>query len=390
MKALCWQGKHDVAVKTVRNPNIINPHDAIVRVTTAAICGSDLHLYDGYIPTMEKGDILGHETMGEVVEVGYAVKNTKVGDKIVIPFDIACGSCHHCLDEEYSACDNTNPNALMADKLYGHSGSALFGYSHMYGGYAGGQAEYIRVPFVDTNSLLVPPGVPDEKVLFLSDIFPTGYMAAENCNIKRGDTVAIWGAGPVGQMAIRSAFMLGAERVLVIDHYEGRLKMAAEAGAEIVNFDDVDSLMDEIKFLTGGRGPDSCIDAVGLEAHGHTVTAGLDRVKAAMMLATDRPDALRQAIQACKKCGTVSVPGVYGGVLDKVPFGAAFGKGLTFKMGQTHTQRYMKPLLKKVLEDDFDPSFVITHRVRIDDGPDAYKLFSDKKSECIKVIIQMQ
>lgn len=390
MKALCWQGKHDVAVKTVRNPNILNPHDAIIRVTTAAICGSDLHLYDGYIPTMEKGDILGHETMGEVVEVGYAVKNTKVGDKIVIPFDIACGSCQHCKDEEFSACDNTNPNALMADKLYGYSGAGLFGYSHMYGGYAGGQAEYIRVPFVDTNSLLIPPGIDDEKVLFLSDILPTGYMAAENCNIKRGDTVAVWGAGPVGQMAIRSAFMLGAERVLVIDHYEGRLKMAEAAGAEAVNFDDVDSLMDELKFLTGGRGPDSCIDAVGMEAHGHTVAASIDRVKAAVMLATDRPDALRQAIQACKKCGTVSVPGVYGGVLDKVPFGAAFGKGLTFKMGQTHTQKYMKPLLEKILDDKIDPSFVITHRVRIDDGPEAYKTFSDKKSECIKVIIQMQ
>lgn len=389
MKALCWEGKKDVAVKSVRDPHLINPHDAVIKVTTAAICGSDLHLYDGYIPTMEKGDILGHETMGEVVEVGAAVKRIKVGDKIVIPFDIACGSCQHCKDEEYSACDNTNPNALLADKMYGYSGSGLFGYSHIYGGYAGGQAEYIRVPFVDTNSLLIPPGIEDEKVLFLSDIFPTGYMAAENCNIKRGDTVAIWGAGPVGQMAIRSAFMLGAERVLVIDHYEGRLKMAQQAGAETINYEDVDGILDEIKFRTGGRGPDSCIDAVGLEAHGHTVTASMDRVKASMMLATDRPDVLRQAIQACKKCGTVSVPGVYGGMLDKVPFGAAFGKGLTFKMGQTHTQKYMKPLLDKILAEEIDPSFVITHKVRIDDGPNAYKLFSDKKDECIKVIIDM-
>jgi threonine dehydrogenase-like Zn-dependent dehydrogenase len=259
----------------------------------------------------------------------------------------------------------------------------------MYGGYAGGQAEYIRVPYAETNSLLIPPGIDDEKVLFLSDILPTGYMAAENCNIKPGDTVAVWGAGPVGQMAIRSAFLLGAERVLVIDHYEQRLKMAEEGGAEIVNFDDVDSLMDELKYLTGGRGPDACIDAVGMEAHGHTVTATMDRVKAATMLATDRPDALRQAIQACKKCGTVSIPGVYGGVLDKVPMGAAFAKALTMKMGQTHTQRYMKPLLEKVLNEEIDPSFVITHRIRIDDGPDAYKLFSDKKNECIKVVIQM-
>jgi threonine dehydrogenase-like Zn-dependent dehydrogenase len=389
MKALCWEGKHDVAVKSVRDPSILNPHDAIIRVTTAAICGSDLHLYDGYIPTMEKGDILGHETMGEVVEVGSAVKNTRVGDKIVIPFDIACGQCHHCKHEEYSACDNTNPNAVLADTLYGYSGSALFGYSHIYGGYAGGQAEFIRVPFVDTNSLVIPRGIPDEKVLFLSDIFPTGYMAAENCNIKRGDTVAVWGAGPVGQMAIRSAFMLGAERVLAIDHYEGRLEMARESGAETINFEDADGILDEIKYRTGGRGPDACIDAVGLEAHGHTVTASLDRVKAAVGLATDRPDALRQAIQACRKCGTVSIPGVYGGLLDKIPFGAAFGKGLTMKMGQTHTQRYMKPLLERILSEDIDPSFVITHRVRINDGPEAYKMFSDKKEECIKVVIKM-
>ncbi|HEY8271982.1 MAG TPA: zinc-dependent alcohol dehydrogenase [Pseudobdellovibrionaceae bacterium] len=389
MRALCWQGKHDVALKNVKDPSLLNMHDAIIKVTTAAICGSDLHLYDGYIPTMEKGDILGHETMGEVVEVGSAVKKIKVGDKVVIPFDIACGSCQFCLEQEFSACDNTNPNSHMADKLYGYSGSALFGYSHMFGGYAGGQAEFLRVPFADTNSLIVPKDISDEKVLFLSDILPTGYMAAENCHIKPGDTVAIWGAGAVGQMAIRSAFLLGAERVLVIDHYEGRLQMAAESGAEVIDFEDVEGILDEIKYRTGGRGPDACIDAVGMEAHGHTVTANLDRVKAAVMLATDRPDALRQAIQACKKGGTVSVPGVYGGVLDKIPFGAAFAKGLTFKMGQTHTQRYMQPLLDRIVAGELDPSFVITHRVRIDSGPDAYKTFSDKKSECIKVIIQM-
>lgn len=389
MKALCWQGRHEVSVKQVTEPRILNPHDAVIKVTTAAICGSDLHLYDGYIPTMKKGDILGHETMGEVMEVGPLVRKVKVGDKIVIPFDISCGFCHHCLHEEFSFCDNTNPNSVTADKIYGHSGAALFGYSHMFGGYAGGQAEFIRVPFVDTNSLVIPAGVPDEKVLFLSDIFPTGYMAAENCDIKRGDTVAIWGAGPVAQMAVRSAYMLGAERVIVIDHYEGRLTMAERSGATTINFDDSNGVLDELNFLTGGRGPDSCIDAVGMEAHGHTVPASIDRVKAAVGLATDRPDALRQAIQACKKGGTISVPGVYGGFLDKIPFGAAFSKGLTFKMGQTHTQKYMKPLLDRVLADEIDPSFVITHRVKIEDGPESYKLFNENKSECIKVVMTM-
>lgn len=389
MKALCWEGKHSIQVKNVKDPRILNPHDAIIKVTTAAICGSDLHLYDGYIPTMQKGDIMGHETMGEVVEVGPMVSTVKVGDKIVIPFDIACGHCSHCSDDEYSFCENTNPNAVIADTMYAHGGSALFGYSHIYGGYAGGQAEFIRVPFVDTNSLVIPAGIPDEKVLFLSDIFPTGYMAAENANIKRGDTVAIWGAGPVGQMAIRSAFMLGAERVISIDHYEGRLKMARDAGAETINFDEGDGILDEINYRTGGIGPDSCIDAVGLEAHGQTVTALLDRVKAATFMATDRPDALRQAIQSCRKGGTVSIPGVYGGLLDKVPFGAAFGKGLTFKMGQTHTQKYMKPLLDRILKEEIDPSFVITHKIKIDQGPEAYKTFNDKKDDCIKVIIDM-
>lgn len=389
MKALTWEGKHKVAVKRVSDPTILNPKDAIIKVTTAAICGSDLHLYDGYIPTMEKGDILGHETMGEVMAIGSGVKKLKVGDKIVIPFDIGCGSCHFCKEEEFAACDNSNPNSLVGEKLYGFMGSAAFGYSHMYGGYAGGQAEFIRVPYADTNSLVVPKGVDDEKVLFLSDIFPTGWMAAENCNIKRGDVVAIWGAGPVGQMTIRSAFLLGAERVIVIDHYEGRLAMARAAGAETINYEEVDGIMDELKFRTGGRGPDSCIDAVGLEAHGHTVTATLDKVKASMMLATDRPDALRQCIQACKKGGTVSVPGVYGGFLDNFPFGAAFGKGLTLKMGQTHTQRYMKPLLELILADKIDPSFVITHRIKIDQGPQAYADFHSKKDDFIKVILNL-
>jgi threonine dehydrogenase-like Zn-dependent dehydrogenase len=389
MKALCWEGKHSVQVKNVADPRILNSQDAIVKVTTAAICGSDLHLYDGYIPTMEKGDILGHETMGEVVEVGSGVKKLKVGHKIVIPFDIGCGKCHYCKDEMYAACDNSNPNAVIADKLYGHSGSAAFGYSHLFGGYAGGQAEYIRVPYADTNSLIVPQSIEDEKVLFLSDIFPTGYMAAENCNIRPGDCVAIWGAGPVAQMAIRSAFLLGAERVLVIDHYKNRLKLAEQAGAETIDFEEVDSILDEIKFRTGGRGPDACLDAVGMESHGHTFTANLDRVKAAVGLATDRPDALRQAVQACKKGGTISVPGVYGGFLDKFPFGSAFAKGLTFKMGQTHTQKYMKPLLSLITDGKIDPSFVITHRLALDEAAHGYKMFSDKKDECIKVVLKM-
>ncbi len=389
MKALTWEGKHSISVMNVREPKILNPHDAIVKVTTAAICGSDLHLYDGYIPSMQKGDILGHETMGEVVDVGPAVGRVKVGDRIVIPFDISCGRCHHCGEQEYSLCDNTNPNSVAADKLYGYSGAALFGYSHLFGGYAGGQAEFIRVPFVDTNSLVVPAHLPDEQVLFLSDIFPTGWMAAENCFIRPGDTVAVWGAGPVGQMAIRSAFMLGAERVLCIDHYKGRLDMARAAGAEVIDFDEVDGILDEISYRTGGVGPDACIDAVGLEAHGHTVTAALDRVKAAAFMATDRPDALRQAIQACRKGGYVSIPGVYGGLLDKIPFGAAFAKGLTLKMGQTHTQRYMKPLLERIENGEIDPSFVITHRISIDEGPQAYKDFHEKKDECIKVVIKM-
>lgn len=388
MKALCWEGKHDVAVKRVPTPTILNPHDAVVRVTSAAICGSDLHLYNGVIPTMEKGDILGHETMGVVVETGPLVRDVKVGDRIVIPFDIGCGSCHHCHAEEYSACDNSNPNFIIPEKLYGYSGAGLFGYSHMYGGYAGGQAEYIRVPFVDTNHLLIPEELDDDKVLFLSDIFPTGYMAAENCGIKKGDTVAVWGAGPVGLMAMKSCFLLGAGRVIAIDHFEHRLEMAREFGCETINFEEDDAITDQLRFLTAGRGPDACIDAVGLEAHGHTVLNAIDTVKQKIKLGTDRPDALRQAIQACRKAGTVSVPGVYGGFLDKFPFGAAFGKGLTLKMGQTHTQKYMKPLLERIKKGEIDPSFVISHRIRIDDGPKAYAAFNDSKDKVTKVVLK--
>lgn len=390
MKALCWEGKHAVSVKNVRDPKILRPDDVIIKITTAAICGSDLHLYNGYVPTMKKGDILGHENMGEVVEVGPAVKKMKVGDKIVVAFDIGCGKCHHCEQDEFSACDNSNPNRYMADAVYGHGGAGLYGYSHMNGGYAGGQAEYLRVPYADTNAIVIPKGIDDEKVLFLSDIFPTGWMAAENCNIKPGDTVAIWGAGPVGQMAIRSAFMQGAERVISIDHVKARLQLSADAGAECVNFDETgDGLLDELNFLTGGVGPDSCLDAVGLEAHGHSVAAMLDRTKAAVGLATDRPNALRQAIQACRKGGSVSVPGVYAGFLDKVPFGAAFGKGLKFGMGQTHTQKYMEPLLQHILEGKIDPSVIISHRIDINQGPDAYKNFNDNKEEFRKIVIKM-
>jgi threonine dehydrogenase-like Zn-dependent dehydrogenase len=390
MKALCWEGKHSIQVKSVREPKILRPDDAIIKITTAAICGSDLHLYNGYIPSMKKGDILGHENMGIVVEVGPSVKKVKVGDKIVVPFDIGCGHCHHCEVEEYSACDNSNPNRYMVDAVYGHGGAGMFGYAHMNGGYAGGQAEYLRVPYVDTNSLVVPNEVEDEKVLFLSDILPTGWMAAENCNIKPGDTVAIWGAGPVGQMAIRSAFLMGAERVISIDHYKERLKLSEEAGAETINFDETsDGVLDEINYLTGGLGPDSCLDAVGMEAHGHTVTAILDRAKTAMFLGTDRPDVLRQAIQSCRKAGTISIPGVYGAFLDKIPFGAAFAKGLKFNMGQTHTQKYMKPLLDHILEGRIDPSIIISHRINIDQGPDAYKNFNSNKEEYRKVVIKM-
>lgn len=388
MKALCWFGKYDVRVYDVPEPKILNPRDAIIKVTTTAICGSDLHLYDGYIPTMEKGDILGHEFMGEVVELGNEVKNLKKGDRVVVPFTIACGACFFCKKGLWSACDNSNPNAGMADKLYGYSGSALFGYSHMLGGYAGGQAEFVRVPFADVGLAKIPEGLTDEQVLFLSDIFPTGYMAAENCDIQRGDTVAVWGCGPVGQFAIKSAYLLGAERVIAIDNTPERLRMAAEDGkAETLNFDDAD-IHEKLKDMTGGMGPDSCIDAVGLEAHGGTFDAIYDRAKAALMLATDRPHALRQAIHACRKGGTVSVPGVYGAFLDKFPFGAAFAKGLTFKMGQTHVHKYIEPLLKEIQNGAIDPSFVITHRLSLDDAAKGYETFKNKPNECIKVVMR--
>jgi threonine dehydrogenase-like Zn-dependent dehydrogenase len=388
MKAVVWHGTDDVRVERVPDPTIVNPRDAIVQITTTAICGSDLHLLNGFIPTMKSGDVLGHEFMGEVVDVGTKVTNLKVGDRVVVPFTIACGGCFFCEHGLWSACDNSNPNAWMAEKLYGFSGSGLFGYSHMMGGYAGGQAEYVRVPFADVGPIKVPATLTDEQVLFLSDILPTGYMAAENCAIVPGDTVAVWGCGPVGQFAIASARLLGAERVIAIDTVPERLEMAGrQPGVITIDFERED-VFDRIKALTGGRGPDSCIDAVGLEAHGATPDAFYDRAKVAMYMATDRPNALRQAIHACRKGGTVSIPGVYGGLLDKVPFGAAFAKGLTFKMGQTHVMKYLRPLLARIERGDIDPSFVITHRVSLDDAPAMYRTFRDKRDGCIKVVMK--
>jgi threonine dehydrogenase-like Zn-dependent dehydrogenase len=375
-------------VESVPDPEILNPRDAIIRVTATAICGSDLHIYDGYIPTMVKGDVLGHEFMGEVVEVGPENGRLKVGDRVVVPFTIACGQCYFCKEQLWSLCDNSNPNAWVAEKLYGYSAAGLFGYSHMYGGYAGGQAEYVRVPFADVGPIRVPDHLSDEQVLFLSDIFPTGYMAAENCNIRPGDTVAVWGCGPVGQFAIKSAWMLGAGRVIAIDREPERLRMAAEHGkAETINFEYTNAF-DALKDSTGGQGPDACIDAVGLEAHGATIDAWYDKVKTSAYMATDRASALRQAIHACRKGGTVSIPGVYGGFVDKVPLGAAFGKGLTLRMGQTHVHRYLALLLDRINREEIDPSFVITHRIKLDDAPEAYETFKRKQDDCIKVVMR--
>ena len=387
MKAVCWHGVHDVRVDTVPDPQIINPRDAIIKITATAICGSDLHLYDGYIPSMKSGDILGHEFMGEVVELGAGVQNLKLGDRVVVPFTISCGSCFFCERDLWSACDNSNPNAPVAEALYGSSPAGLFGYSHLFGGYAGGQAEYVRVPFADVGPIKIPEGIPDEKVLFLSDIFPTGYMAAENCNIHPGDTVAIWGCGPVGLFAIRSALMLGAGRVIAIDRFPERLALAEQSGATTLNYSEVE-VLDALKTMTGGRGPDSCIDAVGMEAHGHGIDALYDKAKQAVRLQSDRPTALRQVIQACRKGGTVSIPGVYGGFIDKMPIGAAFNKGLTLKMGQTHMHKYMQPLLERVQAGDIDPSYIITHRISLDEVPEAYKIFRDKEDNCVKVVIK--
>jgi threonine dehydrogenase-like Zn-dependent dehydrogenase len=388
MKALCWHGKGSVRIDTVPDPKIENPRDAIVKVTATAICGSDLHLLDGYVPAMESGDVLGHEFMGEVVETGAAITNLKKGDRVVVPFTMSCGSCFFCQKQCYAACDNSNPNAELAAKQMGHAPAGMFGYSHLTGGFAGGQAEYVRVPYADVGPLKVPAGIPDEKVLFLSDIFPTGYMAAENCGIEAGDTVAVWGCGPVGQFAIRSAWMLGAARVIAIDRVPERLKLAETYGkAETIDFSKKD-VYETLQGMTGGRGPDRCIDAVGAEAHGgDSFGAVVDRVKAFLYLGTDRPQVLREAIYCCRKAGTVSVPGVYLGFLDHIPFGAAMNKGLTFKMGQTHMHRYMKPLLARIEKGEIDPSGIITHRAKLADAPALYKTFRDKQDGCIKVVM---
>ncbi len=389
MKAVCWMGKSKAEVHTVPDPQIINPHDCVIKVTRTAICGSDLHLFDGYIPTMESGDILGHEFMGIVEEVGPAVKKLKRGDRVVVPFTIACGSCAFCSKNLWSLCDNSNPNAHIAEEMYGYSGSALYGYSHMYGGYAGGQSQYVRVPFADVGPLVIESALPDEKVLFLSDIYPTGYQGAANAHIEPGDTVAVWGCGPVGLFAIASANMLGAGKVIAIDRFPERLKLAREyCGATTIDYSEDDVLVVEaLRDLTGGMGPDSCIDAVGMEAHSGTALGAYDSVKQALMMETDRPFVLRQAIQSVRKGGTLSIPGVYGGVLDKINFGAAFGKGLKMGMGQTDMHKYMKPLLETIEQGRIDPSFMISHRIGIEQAPDMYKTWRDKQDQVTKIVI---
>jgi threonine dehydrogenase-like Zn-dependent dehydrogenase len=388
MRALCWHGKEKVQVDTVPDPKILNPRDAIVRITSTAICGSDLHLYNGVVKTMEEGDILGHEFMGEVVETGSGVTNLAAGDRVVVPFTISCGRCLYCQQELWSLCDNSNPNAWIPEKAYGGTPAALFGYSHMMGGYAGGQAEFVRVPFADVGPLKVDTGIPDEKLLFLSDIFPTGYAAVERCRIKPTDVVAVWGCGPVGQMAIRSAFILGAAKVIAIDRYASRLDLAKKAGADTIDYEECDDLEEELKSRTGGRGPDACIDAVGMEAHGTTAMAKLDGAKQAMKLETDRPYVLRQVIQCCRKGGQVSLPGVYVGLVDKFPIGTAFGKGLTLTMGQTHMHKFMRPLFELVEQGRIDPSEIITHRVSLEDAATAYRLFRDSKDDAVKFVLK--
>jgi threonine dehydrogenase-like Zn-dependent dehydrogenase len=381
-------GKGKLETLSVVDPTILNPHDAIIKITRTAICGSDLHVYDGFIPTMEAGDILGHEFMGLVEEVGKDVTNLKRGDRVVVPFTIACGNCFFCKKNLWSACDNTNPNAHLMESAYGYSGSGLFGYSHMMGGYAGGQAQYARVPFANVGPLKIENDLPDEKVLFLSDIFPTGYMAAENAQIQPGDTVAVWGCGPVGQFTIASAFMLGAGRVIAIDRFPERLNLARSLGAITINYSEEDvSILTALKDLTGGIGPDACIDAVGLEAHSSDLQGAYDKIKTALLLETDRPGVLRQAIQAVRKGGTLSIPGVYGGLLDKVPFGAAFGKGITMKMGQTNMHYYMKPLLERIERGQIDPSYLISHRITLDEVPAMYAVWRDKKENVTKIVI---
>jgi threonine dehydrogenase-like Zn-dependent dehydrogenase len=389
MRANLWMGKRDVRVEQVPDPSILDPGDAIVKVSSTAICGSDLHLFNGFVPTMERGDILGHEFMGEVVEVGRGVKKLHVGDRVVVPFPIACGSCAMCRSQLYSCCENSNPNAAIAEEMLGHSPAGIFGYSHMLGGYAGGQAEYARVPFADVGPLKVPAGMTDEQVLFLSDILPTGYMGAEMCDIKPGQVVAVWGCGPVGQFAIASARMLGAERIIAIDRFAYRLHMAAtRAGAtDVINYEERD-VAEALLELTGGRGPDACIDAVGMEAHGHGAQYAYDRAKQIAEVEMDRPIVLREAIRTCRNGGIVSVIGVYGGLIDRFPMNAVMNRSLTIRSGQCHVQRYMQPLLERIERGEIDPSFIITHRMTLDQAPQGYDMFLRKQSECMKVVLR--
>jgi threonine dehydrogenase-like Zn-dependent dehydrogenase len=387
MKALCWHGKKDIRFDTVDDPIIEHPRDAIIKMSACAICGSDLHLFDGFMPGMESGDIMGHEFMGEVVEVGHDNTALKVGDRVVVPFTIFCGDCEQCKRGNFSVCERSNRNKEAANKAFGHATAGLFGYSHLTGGYAGGQAEYVRVPFADRTHVKIPEGLTDEQVLFLGDIFPTGWQAAVQCEIEPTDTVAIWGAGPVGQMAVRSAVLLGARQVICIDHVAERLAMARAGGAITIDFDN-ESVLDRLAELTSGKGPEKCIDAVGMESHAtRSLDAFYDRAKQAVMLGTDRPHVLREMIYVCRPAGILSVPGVYGGLLDKIPFGAAMNKGLTWRMGQTHVNRWTDDLLERIQQAQIDPSFVITHRVSLKEGPQMYETFRDKKDGCIKVVM---
>jgi threonine dehydrogenase-like Zn-dependent dehydrogenase len=387
VRANCWMGTNKVEIQDVPDPKILNSRDAIIRITSSAICGSDLHLYNGFIPTMKKGDILGHEFMGEVVETGPDVANLRPGDRVVVPFPIACGACDACQHGRFSVCENSNPNAGIAEKLMGHSPAGIFGYSHMLGGFAGGQAEYARVPFADVGPIKIEDDLPDEKVLFLSDIFPTGWMGAEMCDITPGDVIAVWGAGPVGQFAIASAFLMGAERVIAIDRFSYRLRKAERAGAETLNYQDV-NVLDALREMTAGRGPDACIDAVGIEAHHPApLMYGYDRAKQGVRAETDRPFALREAIMACRNGGVVSVIGVYGGLIDKFPMGSLMNRSLTLRGAQCHVQRYLRPLLDRIRAGDIDPGFVITHRMRLEDTPHGYDIFKHKQDECLKVVL---
>ena len=389
MRATCWTGLNTVEVQDVPDPKILNSRDAIVKITSSAICGSDLHLLDGYVPTMKRGDILGHEFMGEIVEKGTDVGNLEVGDRVVVPFPIACGACNACQAGLFSVCENSNPNAAMAEKLFGRSPAGIFGYSHMLGGFAGGQAEYARVPFADIGPLKVPEGMADDQALFLSDIFPTGYMGADMCDIKPGDVIAVWGAGPVGLFAIASAYLLGAERVVAIDRFDYRLEKAArQAGAEIIDYEQT-SVLDALNEMTAGRGPDACIDAVGMESHHSFVPLhAYDRIKQATRQETDRPHALREAIMACRNGGTISVIGVYGGLIDKFPMGAVMNRSLTIKTGQCHVQRYMRPLLERIQNGEIDPSFVVSHQIPLEEAPRGYEMFKHKEDHCTKVVLK--